>query len=480
MRKFDPRTEMQVLASICNSGYEDRQFKYLSLVKRDHFGTPHVVEIFDRITKSTDESGKIPSFTALADDPRLSQTARQLVSTSRAQRYRNETDFKQGVATLATYFKARCLLQVHEQITAVLNGDAVPDNFEAVENSVESALFQMRSDGIEEKIYHGASGKTDMYDLAKRAIMHPHTGKRFKTGWGEFDDQIGGLEPGNVMLITANTGGGKSVAALTMMTNMYRGHNQNVTYISLEMNEREVMERMLSNVTGIPYDKIRLGRLNTEEKKALMREFKRFNDSSSGRYSIYSPKQDYTIEQLFNQVQGYGNEVIILDYLGLVKPGNYGKNTSEEFQLRQMTRYAKRAAERMGCAIILLAQLNDEGQIMYSKGIGHHVHYWLKWFFREEDETRGFVIVENGKSRNSKKKDLYATTDFAHMRMDNVANPPGLEEFKKQRDGNQAQQGSANAGGSAPRKQGSGIKQSGPPKPGRPQPAAMQLFDEHL
>jgi replicative DNA helicase len=476
MRKFDPRTEMQVLASICNSSFEDRQYKYLALVKRDHFGTPHVSEIYDRIVKSTDESGKIPSFAALADDPRLSQTARQLVATSRSQRYRNETDFKQGVSTLNTYFKARCLLQVHEQITAVLNGDAVPDNFENVENAVETALFQMRTDGIEEKIYHGASGKTDMYELAKKAIMHPHTGKRFKTGWGEFDDQIGGLDPGSVMLITANTGGGKSVAALTMMTNMYRGHNQNVTYISLEMNEREVMERMLSNVTGIPYDKIRLGRLNTEEKKALMREFKRFNDSSSGRYSIYSPKQDYTIEQLFNQVQGYGNEVIILDYLGLVKPGNYGKNTNEEFQLRQMTRYAKRAAERMGCAIILLAQLNDEGQIMYSKGIGHHVHYWLKWFFREEDETRGFVIVENGKSRNSKKKDLYATTDFAHMRMDNVANPPGLEEYKRQQSGDQG----ANAGGGAQRKQGGGIKQSGPPKPGKPQPAAMQLFDEHL
>jgi hypothetical protein len=125
MRKFDTRTEMQVLASICNSSFEDRQYKYLALVKRDHFGTPHVSEIYDRIVKSTDESGKIPSFAALADDPRLSQTARQLVATSRSQRYRNETDFKQGVSTLNTYFKARCLLQVHEQITAVLNGDAV-------------------------------------------------------------------------------------------------------------------------------------------------------------------------------------------------------------------------------------------------------------------------------------------------------------------------------------------------------------------
>jgi predicted ATP-dependent serine protease len=141
----------------------------------------------------------------------------------------------------------------------------------------------------------------------------------------------------------------------------------------------------------------------------------------------------------------------VLDYLGLVKPGNYGKNASEEFQLRQMTRYAKRMAERMGCAIVLLAQLNDEGQIMYSKGIGHHVHYWLKWFCRDEDLQRGFVVVENGKSRNAEKKDLYFTTDFAHMRMDCVANPPGLEELKQEK-----------------RSEGAGIKQSGNRRPGMP------------
>ena len=128
----------------------------------------------------------------------------------------------------------------------------------------------------------------------------------------------------------------------------------------------------------------------------------------------------------------------------------------------------------MGCSIILLAQLNDEGQIMYSKGIGHHVHYWLKWFARDEDITRGFVVIENGKSRNSKKKDLYATTDFGHMRMDNVANPPGLEEYKQQQ---QAQSGRDQNGNRAT---APGGQRKPPPPPARPQQAKIQLFDENL
>ena len=451
MRKYSTRTEIQVLGSICNSDIEDRRYKYLAQVKPEMFGSASSLEIYNRINRMMQDGQKIPSFEALADDPRISQAARQILAQARNMRFKNEADFNQGLKVLAAHFKGRQLLELQNKLAEVLSKEDVTDNFEDTEASLEETLFKMRADGVEEKIWTGGVGKTEMYDLAKQALMHASTGRRFKTGWGEFDDQIGGLEPGNVMLMTANTGGGKSVAALTMMSNMFRGHNLNVTYISLEMSEREVMERFLANTTGMEYSRIRKGQLTKEEKVDLMRQFKRFNDSSTGSYRIYSPKQDYTIEQLLNQVQSAKTDVIVLDYLGLVKPGNYGKNASEEFQLRQMTRYAKRMAERMGCAIVLLAQLNDEGQIMYSKGIGHHVHYWLKWFCRDEDLQRGFVVVENGKSRNAEKKDLYFTTDFAHMRMDCVANPPGLEELKQEK-----------------RSEGAGIKQSGNRRPGMP------------
>jgi predicted ATP-dependent serine protease len=214
----------------------------------------------------------------------------------------------------------------------------------------------------------------------------------------------------------------------------------------------------------------------------------RFNNCSTGSLRIYCPKQDYTIEQLFNQVQSAKNDVIILDYLGLVKPGAYGKNTSEEFQLRQMTRFAKRAADRMGCAVVLLAQLNDEGQIMYSKGIGHHVHYWLKWAAHVEDIERGFVVVENGKSRNSAKRDLYFTTDFAHMRMDNVERPANLEESQdKPQQSNSKQHQPPRRPGTPPPKQPARPANAQRPRPGasmitnnspRPGVANMELFSD--
>jgi replicative DNA helicase len=470
IRKYNIKAELMALASVANNLSEEHSFRYLGMLKPEHFGSPTTLEIFKRISRIVQDGKRIPSFETLADDPRLSSAARQLVAQARNACHRDETDFKQGIETLSTHFKARQLLELNAKIAEILNGDDLSEGFDEVQSDIENTLFKMRAENVAEKIYTGGAGSTEILDIAKRVLSKNRVRKQFKTGFGEFDDLTGGLEPGNVMLITANTGGGKSVAALSMMSNMFRGHGHHVSYVSLEMNENEVIERLISNTTGVEHQKIRNQCLTDEGRKTAFNDFARFNRSSGGSYRLWCPKSDVTIEEVISQVQSAKTEVIILDYLGLLKSGSYGKNATEEFQLRQMTRYAKRAADRMGCAIVLLAQLNDEGQIMYSKGIGHHVHYWLKWFCRDEDIKRGFVTVENGKSRNSARKDFYFTVDFARMRMECVAHPPGLEESRQesrpQGQGKQQQGGRQRPG-----------HQQRPARPPQPTSIAINLFD---
>jgi predicted ATP-dependent serine protease len=205
---------------------------------------------------------------------------------------------------------------------------------------------------------------------------------------------------------------------------MYRGFGYKVTYVSLEMTEKELMERLLAMSTKTSAKRIRTGGLSAREQEIVLEKFRtEFHETSNGRYRFFSPKGDYDIEQLFALVQSQETDVLFLDYLGLLRPSSVGKNMTEEYQLRYATRVAKRIAEKMGCAIVLLAQLNDEGQIMYSKGIGHHVHYWLKWFGRAEDWERGYVTMEMGKSRNSKSQDLYMAADMDMLLMENITDP---------------------------------------------------------
>lgn len=91
--------------------------------------------------------------------------------------------------------------------------------------------------------------------------------------------------------------------------------------------------------------------------------------------------------------------------------------------LSDTVRYAKRIAVKLNCVIVLLSQINEEGQLRGSRAIGFHASYWWRWNCGAEDKQKGFVTVEQPKARSGEQYDFYLTCDFQHMRMDSYMGP---------------------------------------------------------
>lgn len=71
------------------------------------------------------------------------------------------------------------------------------------------------------------------------------------TGWNKVDDLLfGGLAKKELLLVSANSGGGKSITLANLAVNFVE-HGQNVLYISLELSEDVVAQRFDSMFTGI-------------------------------------------------------------------------------------------------------------------------------------------------------------------------------------------------------------------------------------
>lgn len=75
---------------------------------------------------------------------------------------------------------------------------------------------------------------------------------RIPTKWAPFDDALGGgLARTELLLVSANSGGGKSITLANLALNMVE-QGLNVLYISLELSELMVSQRFDTLVTGIP------------------------------------------------------------------------------------------------------------------------------------------------------------------------------------------------------------------------------------
>lgn len=416
------KSEMALLSTFCNTRKRTRQGALWMRMREELFGTEATTEIYKKIREISDESGEIPTFKVLRRDTTLSSEAKTLLKASDGSILsRSETETT--LVQLRSSYKIRIAADLNDELVSALSSTKSP-KMEAVEAMLEQALTLMRNpDGDVKDLLHGGVGNSAAADMVVRILKGESAKERIRTGWGVFDTKSGGFTRGDLVVLSANFGGGKSVAALTLFRNMHN-FKYKTALATMEMEQQEVLERMLSALSGVDYSKIRLASMNRKEKRQVVEAFDKFDSKENGRWTYYSPSNDVTIRDVFQALSPYSYDVIFVDYIGLLKQQSQIKNFRADQALGEAARYCKIMAKKLNCVVVLLAQVNDEMKIFDSRAITHHANYWFRWCCSEEDKARGFVTIEQGKARSGETYDFTLTTEFAKMQMNNSDEAP--------------------------------------------------------
>lgn len=416
MLRANIKAELVALSTLCNSKSKTRQGKLFSRLRPEFFGTDATRELFDRIKYISDETADVPSFRALRRDHNLSDAAKALLKKDDVI---NSSDMEATLIQLKDSYRMRVCADVNEKLAKTITSSRTLP-VDEMEKLFEEALMSIRNpDGASDDLLHGSTGDDKAFKMLGGILSGKSMKNRLKTGWATFDTRTGGFNRGDLVVITANFGGGKSVGALTLFRNMHN-FGYKVALASMEMEQEELLERMASSISKVEYNKIRLNKLSQDEKQRVNDAFTEFNDKNDKRWTYYAPSNEVTIRDIFRTLSPYGYDVIFIDYIGLLKQIAQVKNAREDQMLGEAARYCKIMAHKLNCVVVLLAQLNDEGKVFSSRAITHHANVWFKWTCSEEDKTRGYVTVEQGKSRGAECYDFALSTDFAHMAMDDM------------------------------------------------------------
>lgn len=139
------------------------------------------------------------------------------------------------------------------------------------------------------------------------------------TGWDSVDDLIGGgVGRQELILFTANSGGGKSVAMLNLAFN-FLTKGMNGVYISLEMRDRVVAKRLDSMISRIAGKNIFANKLKVGQEVEL------FKERSNGKFFIKRMREgsttaDHIISYLreLEAVHGFRPDFVVVDYIDLM------------------------------------------------------------------------------------------------------------------------------------------------------------------
>ncbi|MGH6942639.1 MAG: replicative DNA helicase [Geminicoccaceae bacterium] len=182
------------------------------------------------------------------------------------------------------------------------------------------------------------------------------------SGFVDLDAITGGFQPGNLVILAARPGMGKSGLVANIAEHVAVKERRPVAFFSLEMSDSELAQRLIAKRARIPSDKLRKGQVGEREWAKVLRVCNELEtaplwiDESSdlGLLDLRAKARRLHASEIANGNGGLA--LIILDYVQLMRAEDPRINRVE--QVGQMSRGLKILARELKVPVIALSQLS--------------------------------------------------------------------------------------------------------------------------
>jgi len=179
------------------------------------------------------------------------------------------------------------------------------------------------------------------------------------TGFRDVDSLLSGLQGGNLIIVAARPGVGKSSFVTNLARNVAVDAGLSVAMFSLEMSKWEIGMRLLCGEARVPWDSIRNKRVGAEDWSRIAQAADSLHDAplfivDSGNVTLVDIRAK--ARRLAARRPGLG--LIIVDYLQLMSHTRRVDNRQQE--IAEISRGLKMFAKELEIPIIAVSQLNRD------------------------------------------------------------------------------------------------------------------------
>ena len=176
------------------------------------------------------------------------------------------------------------------------------------------------------------------------------------TGFADLDDLTNGLHPGQMIIVAARPGCGKSTLALDLARSCSIKNNLASVIFSLEMSQIEITMRLLSAEAAIPLSHIRGGKMSEQDWSRVSTKMGQVSEAPM--YIDDSP--NLTMMEIRAKArrlkQKHDLKLVVIDYIQLMTSGK--KVESRQLEVSEFSRQLKLLAKELDLPVVALSQLN--------------------------------------------------------------------------------------------------------------------------
>ena len=254
------------------------------------------------------------------------------------------------------------LRQIIEASQITINDAFEQSDAGAVLSKAEKLIFDIGQMKSRSSLEHIRSGVNEAIDMMEKLAIDPNANSGVKTGFPTLDKITNGFKPGELIIIAARPGIGKTTLAVNFAINSAVKYGKSVAMFDLEMSSLQVAQRYICATGRVPMDYVK-GGTKDNNVWATIFETKKILENSN----IYiDDTTTITPAEILSKCRRlkaqHGLDMVIIDYLQLMKAEKQSKDGNRQQEVADLTRSIKLAARELGVPILLLSQLNRESE----------------------------------------------------------------------------------------------------------------------
>ena len=254
------------------------------------------------------------------------------------------------------------LRQIIEASQATINDAFDQADASSVLAKAEKLIFDIGQTKSRSSLEHIKYGVNEAIDMIEKLAIDPNANAGVKTGFPTLDKMTNGFKSGELIIIAARPGIGKTTLAVNFAINAAVKYGKSVAMFDLEMSSLQVAQRFICATGRVPMDSVK-GGTKDQNAWATLFETKKILENSN----IYiDDTTTITPAEILSKCRRLkaqsGLDMVIIDYLQLMKAEKASKDGNRQQEVADLTRSIKLAARELGCPVILLSQLNRESE----------------------------------------------------------------------------------------------------------------------
>lgn len=227
---------------------------------------------------------------------------------------------------------------------------------ETVMDEAEKAVFGVSERRTTRDLQPIQQVLSDYYERIDQLSSRDEDTYGVPTGFIDLDRLLGGLQPSDLLIVAGRPGMGKTAFMLSAAKNAAQKHKKHVAIFSLEMANEQLVQRLISQETGIDSQRLRTGKLTEDEWPLFNHAIEVLSDTMI----FLDDTPALTPLQLRTKCRRlhleYQLDLILVDYLQLMTSGSRSENRVQE--VSYISRNLKVLARELNVPVLAAAQLS--------------------------------------------------------------------------------------------------------------------------